>query len=135
MQKKIFFGGKFYFFPEKNYFSAVFSAFHGQRSVKAARATRSPWSVILKNYLHELSSRIFFRNNLQELSSAPGLSLNKKKKKIWSDTAAATAMLVHYISCSLTAVYLHLQDMTLPPPPYHTREAIFYNLINSFIYS
>ena len=38
-------GGKFYFFTEKNTDSAVFSAFYGQRSVTAAWATRSPWSI------------------------------------------------------------------------------------------
>ena len=37
--------GKFYFFTKKTDFSDVLSAFYGQRSVRAAWATRSPWSI------------------------------------------------------------------------------------------
>ena len=36
----------FIFLRKKSEFSAVFSSFHGQRSVTAAWATRSPWSII-----------------------------------------------------------------------------------------
>ena len=40
--------GKFNFFTKKKTdFSDVFSAFYGQRSVTAAWATRSPWSIVL----------------------------------------------------------------------------------------
>ena len=46
MQKKIFFLGKFYFFTKKAVFFGRFSAFYGQRSVTAAWATRSPWSIL-----------------------------------------------------------------------------------------
>ena len=45
MLKKIYFGGKFYFFKKKGDFLDVFSAFYGQRSVTASWATRSPWSI------------------------------------------------------------------------------------------
>ena len=44
MQKKL--GGKFYFVTKKTDFSDVFSVFYSQRSVTAAWATRSPWSII-----------------------------------------------------------------------------------------
>ena len=43
MQKKKL--GKFYFLRKKGDFSDVFSAFYDQRSVTAAWATRSPWSI------------------------------------------------------------------------------------------
>ena len=45
MQKKYFFGVNFIFLRKKGDFSDVFSAFYGQRSVMAAWATRSPWSI------------------------------------------------------------------------------------------
>ena len=47
--KKIFFFGKFYFFKKKRWFFGRFSAFYGQRSVTAAWATRSPWSIFKKD--------------------------------------------------------------------------------------
>ena len=37
--------GKFYFLKKKRGFFVRFSAFYGQRSVKAFWATRSPWSI------------------------------------------------------------------------------------------
>ena len=43
--KEIFFWSKFSLFTKKADFSDVFSAFYGQRSVMAAWATRSPWSI------------------------------------------------------------------------------------------
>ena len=33
------------FYGKKKWFSGVFSSFYGQRSVTAAWATRSPWSI------------------------------------------------------------------------------------------
>ena len=51
MQKKIFFGVNFIFLRKKGDFSDVFSAFYGQRSVTAAWATRSPWSIPLMLFI------------------------------------------------------------------------------------
>ena len=45
MQKKYFWGVNFILLRKKNDFSGRFSAFYGQRSVTAAWATRSPWSI------------------------------------------------------------------------------------------
>ena len=45
MQNKIFFVVNFMFLQKNSEFSAVFSVFYGQRSVTAAWATRSPWSI------------------------------------------------------------------------------------------
>ena len=45
MQKKNICFGKLNFFKKKNWFFVRFSAFYGQRSVTAAWATRSPWSI------------------------------------------------------------------------------------------
>ena len=48
MQKKYFWGVNFIFLRKKGDFSDDFSAFYGQRSVTAAWATRSPWSIFLR---------------------------------------------------------------------------------------
>ena len=45
MQKKIFFGVNFIILRKKCVFFGRFYAFYGQRSVTAAWATRSPWSI------------------------------------------------------------------------------------------
>ena len=45
MQNKIFFLGNFYFLREKKLIFACYFTFYGQRSVTAAWATRSPWSI------------------------------------------------------------------------------------------
>ena len=44
-KKKYFFWVNFIFLRKKGDFSDVFSAFYGQRSVMAAWATPSPWSI------------------------------------------------------------------------------------------
>ena len=49
MQKKKNWGVNFIFLRKKGDFSDVFSAFYGQRSVTAAWATRSPWSIKFYN--------------------------------------------------------------------------------------
>ena len=62
IQKKIFFWGKFYFFKRKKnrFFGRFFSAFYGQRSVTAAWATRSPWSILKQIYqLAEIYQNMF----------------------------------------------------------------------------
>ena len=53
MQKKTFVFGKFYFFYEKKMIFRPFFAFYCQRSVTAAWATRSPWSIFC--YCHKNS--------------------------------------------------------------------------------
>ena len=70
MQKKIFFG--VYFFYEKK---------TGQRSVTAAWATRSPWSIFNKiaiNQVHDLTQRFVQDKNTQRtqfyLNKGPELS-------------------------------------------------------------
>ena len=45
MQQKNFKKSNCYFFTKKTDFRAFFSTFYGQRSVTAAWATRSPWSI------------------------------------------------------------------------------------------
>ena len=45
MQKKYFLVVNFIFLSKKGDFFCRFSAFYGQRSVTAAWATRSPWSI------------------------------------------------------------------------------------------
>ena len=70
MQKKIFFGGKFYFFKKKRWFFGRFSAFYGQRLVTAAWATRSPWSILkIFNPFFQLA-----RPGSQHHLGAPGTS-------------------------------------------------------------
>ena len=49
MQKKIFDLGKFYLFKNKRCFFSRFYAFYGKRSVMAAWATPSPWSILYQN--------------------------------------------------------------------------------------
>ena len=49
VKKKYFFWVNFIFLRKKGDFSDVFSAFYGQRSVTAAWAIRSPWSINLKD--------------------------------------------------------------------------------------
>ena len=44
-------GVNFIFLRKNGYFSEVFSAFYGQRSVTAAWATRSPWSITITDHL------------------------------------------------------------------------------------
>ena len=57
--------GKFYFFKKKKMFFGRFSAFYGQRSVTAAWATPSPWSItyqylIIINSFISIHSKLFF---------------------------------------------------------------------------
>ena len=66
MQKKYFFWVNFIFLRKKGDFSDVFSAFYGQRSVTAAWATRSPWSIyitLVQNYI-EVEKDMIFSNFL-----------------------------------------------------------------------
>ena len=54
-----FFWLNFIFLRKKGDFSDVFSAFYGQRSVTAAWATRSPWS-IFGNFYYFTKKLIFW---------------------------------------------------------------------------
>ena len=63
MQKKI--GGKFNFFRKKGDFSNVFSAFYGQRSVTAAWATRSPWSIPQLFSANSVKNDVTMQSNLE----------------------------------------------------------------------
>ena len=65
------------FLKKKRWFFGRFSAFYGQRSVTAAWATRSPWSILLISPTRTKTTRIFFlfdklHNQLYRYSSASG---------------------------------------------------------------
>ena len=56
----------FIFLRKKGDFSDVFSAFYGQRSVTAARATRSPWSIfsLIKSRPIMIWTEFYFRRQV-----------------------------------------------------------------------
>ena len=60
MQKKYFWGVNFIFLRKKTDFFGRFSAFYGQRSVTAAWATGSPWSIFCICYLLNKQSSVLY---------------------------------------------------------------------------